>query len=222
MENNEKNKNDSMKVILPAIIAVLTLILLTVGATYAYFSVGTSATGFTERQAQASADAMGNVVLSSGTNLSMSVTAAQMMKQTNDVTYYASSSGTKTSPTTETIGTAKVEGAGTFKCTYKLTVSATGTNNMYTKFQGMTGKSTGQLVLTVNNGGTATTMDFNTASLFPKTINGTMTGLTSTSSKTITAQLKLVNSKTVDQTALAGTDITIKFNVSDFECTATA
>ncbi len=223
METNENEKNGNVKkVLVPAIIAVMALVVLTVGATYAYFSISTSTSNYTTRTASASAASVGSVALASGTNLTMSVTAAQMMKGSSDITYYASSSGTTTTATTETIGTATVTGSGTYTCNYTLTVSATATTSMYTAFQGMTGKAAGQIVLTVNNGGTSTTLDFNTASLFPKTISGTMTGLTSSASKTITAQLKLVNSSTVDQSALAGTDITLSFAVSGFTCTATA
>ena len=82
----------------------------------------------------------------------------------------------------------------------------------------MTGKSAGQIVLTVNG----TAYDFNTASLFPKTISGTMTGLTSSASQNITAQLKFVNKASVDQSSLAGKTITLTFTVSNFSCTATA
>lgn len=220
MENEEKNSNKK-KLMASAIVAVATLVVLTFGATYAYFTVNYSSS-YTTRTAKATAASVGSVALTSGSNLTMSLTAAQMMKQASNVTYYATASGASTTASSPTIATAKVTGAGTFKCTYTLTVSKSATNDMYTKFQAMAGKAAGQIVLTINNGGTATTMDFNTASLFPKTISGTMTGLTSAASKTITAQLKVVNSSTVDQTALAGTDITINFAVSNFTCTATA
>lgn len=217
MENKEKNV-DAKKVLIPAIIAVVTLVILTVGATYAYFSVSSTSSGYTTRTVNAQAPDIGSVALTSGTNLTMNLTASQMMLPANETTYYASSSGTTTTATTENIGTAKVTGSGTFTCNYTLTVSASGTKNMYDTFQSMSNKSTGQIVLTVNG----TSYDFNTASLFPKTINGTMTGLTSSASQNITAQLKLVNSKTIDQTALAGTDITLSFAVSSFSCTATS
>jgi len=208
---------EAKKILVPTIIAVVTLVMLVVGATYAYFSVGTD-NNFGTRTIQASAAEVGSVALATGSNLTMNLTAAQMMKSEGGSTYYASASGTTETATTATIGTATVTGAGTFTCTYELNVAASGTKNMYTAFQGMTGKSSGQIVLTVNG----TAYDFNTASLFPKTISGTMTGLTSAASQKITAQLKVVNSATVDQSALAGTDLTLSFTVSDFECTATA
>lgn len=209
MENNKK-------VIVPTIVAIITLVMLTVGATYAYFTVSAT-NSFGTKTITATTPSVGSVALSTGSNLTMTLTAAQMMKQSSDVTYYASPSGATTTATTANIGTAKVTGSGTFTCTYSLSVTDND-NSLYDAFQSMTGKSTGQIVLTVNG----TSYDFNTASLFPKTISGTMTGLTSSASQNITAQLKFVNKTSVDQSSLAGKSITLTFTVSNFSCTATA
>ena len=209
MENNKK-------VIVPTIVAIITLVMLTVGATYAYFTVSAT-NSFGTKTITATTPSVGSVALSTGSNLTMTLTAAQMMKQSSDVTYYASPSGATTTATTSNIGTAKVTGSGTFTCTYSLSVTDND-NSLYDAFQSMTGKSTGQIVLTVNG----TSYDFNTASLFPKTISGTMTGLTSSASQNITAQLKFVNKTSVDQSSLAGKSITLTFTVSNFSCTATA
>ena len=209
MENNKK-------VIVPTIVAIITLVMLTVGATYAYFTVSAT-NSFGTKTITATTPSVGSVALSTGSNLTMTLTAAQMMKQSSDVTYYASPSGATTTATTANIGTAKVTGSGTFTCTYSLSVTDND-NSLYDAFQSMTGKSTGQIVLTVNG----TSYDFNTASLFPQTISGTMTGLTSSASQNITAQLKFVNKTSVDQSSLAGKSITLTFTVSNFSCTATA
>lgn len=124
----EENK-DFKKVVLPAILGVIALIVLTVGATYAYFTVSSLTTGFTRRTVKAQAPEVGNVALASGSNLSITLTAEQMMKGTNDITYYASSSGVTTTATTENIGVATVTGAGTFNCEYKLNVSLSATRD---------------------------------------------------------------------------------------------
>jgi len=207
---------NSKKIIVPTIVAIVTLVMLTVGATYAYFTVSAT-NSFGTKTITATTPEIGSVALSTGSNLSMTLTAAQMMKQSSDVTYYASASGATTTATTANIGTATVTGAGTFTCNYTLSVTDND-NSLYDAFQSMTGKSAGQIVLTVNG----TAYDFNTASLFPKTITGTMSGLTSSASQNITAQLKFVNKTSVDQTTLAGKSITLTFTVSDFSCTATA
>jgi len=207
---------NSKKIIVPTIVAIVTLVMLTVGATYAYFTVSAT-NSFGTKTITATTPEIGSVALSTGSNLSMTLTAAQMMKQSSDVTYYASASGATTTATTANIGTATVTGAGTFTCNYTLSVTDND-NSLYDAFQSMTGKSAGQIVLTVNG----TAYDFNTASLFPKTITGTMSGLTSSASQNITAQLKFVNKASVDQSSLAGKTITLTFTVSDFSCTATA
>ena len=211
---------DKKKFIIPTIAAVLTLILLTAGATYAYFSVSTT-NSFGTTTIEATADTVGSVALTGGSNLTLHVTAEQMMQGANDITYYASASGTTTTETSPVIATATVTGSGTYNCNYTLNIAASATsaaNNMYTKFQNMSTMSTGQIVLTV--GGTA--YDFNTASLFPMTINGTLTAVSSGSPKTVTAQLKLVNKASINQDDLQGTDITLTFTATAFTCTATA
>ena len=216
--------NNTTKIILPMVIAVATLIVVVIGATYAYFSV-TATNNFGTRTVTATAPSVGSVTLSTGSDLSMSLTAAQMMKKGSDTNYYAQSGSGKAATETATtvdIGSL-VATSGTFSCDYTISVTATGTNNMYTAFQGMTGKSAGQIVLTVTPfGNSAQTLDFNTANLFTnKTITGTVTGV-STTAKKLQAQLKVVNKTSVDQTALAGKDITISFGVTALTCTATA
>ena len=207
---------EKKKILLPTVIAVVTLIALVVGATYAYFSVATT-NNFGTRTVTASAADVGSVALVAGSNLSMSLTAADMMNKGSDTIYYASASGKTTTLTTANIATASVTGAGTFTCNYTLTVDDN-TSSMYDAFQNMSTKSAGQIVLSVNG----TAYDFNTSSLFPKTISGTMAGLTASVSKNITAQLKVVNKTSIDQSDLAGTSITLTFKVTAFSCTATA
>lgn len=208
---------ETKKILAPTILAIVTLVLITVGATYAYFVVSTSTEEFTTRTAEASTPSLGSVALASGTNLSMTLTTADMMQGSSDITYYASSTGKTTTATTETIGTATVTGAGTFDCNYTLTVTDND-NSLYDAFQSWDGKTTGQIVLTVNG----TDYDFNTANLFSNPISGSFTGLKEGTNGTITASLKIVNKKEVDQSKLANNSITLSFAVSNFSCTATA
>jgi len=205
---------NTKKVIIPIIISVATLILLTVGATYAYFNIG-GTNNFGTKTITTSAESIGNVALSTGTNLTLDLSAKQMMDNGSDLAYYASSTGTTTTPTTEKIGTATVTGEGIYNCTYKITMNDN-SSSMYDVFQGMSTKSTGQIILTVNG----TEYDFNTAGLFSKEITGTMYGLTSDEARDITASLKIVNKTSVDQNALAGSNITITFSATSFECNA--
>lgn len=208
---------ETKKILAPTILAIVTLVLITVGATYAYFVVNTDTKQFETRTAEASTPSLGSVALASGTNLSMTLTTADMMQGSSDITYYASSTGKTTTATTETIGTATVTGAGTFDCNYTLTVTDND-NSLYDAFQSWNGKTTGQIVLTVNG----TDYDFNEANLFSNTISGSFTGLKEGTNGTITASLKIVNKKDVNQNDLANKSITLSFAVSDFKCTATA
>ena len=205
---------NTKKVIIPIIISVATLILLTVGVTYAYFNIG-GTNNFGTKTITTSAESIGNVALSTGTNLTLNLSAKQMMDKGSDLAYYASSTGTTTTPTTEKIGTATVSGEGIYNCTYKLTMNDN-SDSMYDVFQGMSTKSAGQIILTVNG----IEYDFNTSGLFSKEISGTMYGLTSEEARDISASLKIVNKTSVDQSALAGSNITITFSATSFECNA--
>lgn len=201
---------EAKKILVPMIVAIATLVVLTVGATYAYFAVGTSYESYTTTVKAQAAD-IGSVALEAGTSLNMNLTAAQMMLQSNDVTYYATANGTpQTTANNVTLATAKVTGAGTFTCNYTLKVAYSGTMKAALP-------AAGSAILNV--GGT----DYDVYSTtFPKTISGTLTGLTSSASKTITGSLKVVNLKGTDQSAMAGTNMTLTFTATKFSCTATA
>ncbi len=209
------------KVILSLAIGIVAMITLVVGATYAYFSV-TSTNSFGTKTITATTPTVGSVALSSGSSLTMDLTAADMMKKGSDVTYYATASGKSTTATSPAIATATVTGSGTFNCSYTIRATASSTNSLYSAFNGMSGKSTGQIVLTI--GGTA--FDFyskNFSNNQYAEVSGNLNGITSStaaSSRQVTAQFKFVNKNTVVQDALAGKDITFTFTATAFSCTA--
>ncbi len=212
------NDNKSKKVILPTVIATLVLIVMVVGATYAYIQV-TTTDNFKTRTISANVEPMGSVAIT-GSDLTMNLSRTQVFTpETDDVTYYLQQSDTEasTSPASPTIATITVTGDGTYTCNYTISVNATG--ELFTNAVGI-----GQnlLVLTVNSS-TYFTHDFNTAlNDGTETITGTLTGLTNNIPGTVTAQLKYVNSKDTDQSALAGTNGTLTFKVTAFSCTPTA
>ncbi len=211
MENNRK------KVIISLVIVITLMFLLLGGATYAYFVTNTR-NRFGTKTITGTADATGSVALV-GTNASLYLNIGRnlMAQGANDTTYWAVTTNTTPSTTQNvvTVGSTQVTGAGYYNCSYTLNVAASGTNNMYTAFQGMTGKSTGQIVL--NIGGN--TYDFNTSNLFPITVNGTLNGVTSSSVQNITAEFYLKNKSNVNQSALAGKDITLTITATSFTCT---
>ncbi len=201
---------EAKKILAPTIVAIVTLVVLTVGATYAYFMVGTT-NNFSTRTAQATTPSVGTVTLAAGSNLYLNLSRVNMMSA-NQGTYYAvtSSEGTASSTAqTATIATASVTGEGTFTCNYTL-------NAVYDGDLKEALTVAGTAVLVVNG------TDYDVYSTtFPKTISGTMTGLTSSASKTITAQLKFVNTNT-NQDALKGKTMTVSFAIASFNCVATA
>lgn len=212
---------ETKKILVPTIIAIATLVVMTVGATYAFFQIG-GGENFETTTATATTGEIGGVSLTKADDatLTLDVTATQMLKQDNDVTYYATNSAES-----KTIGTIAVTGAGTYSCTYSITVTqetpSTVESNLYTNFTGMAGKSVGQVYFTLNE----KTFDFNTTDLFNGTNNvytKTETGLTEGNDVNITSNLVIVNSSTVDQTALNNAGITLTYDVTQFECELTA
>lgn len=206
------NKN---KVLL--IVGIVFMLLLFLGGTFAYFTVGTT-NNFGSKTIIGKLGTLGSVTLNSGSNLKIDLTAADMMQmEFFDQAYYASSAGTTETPTEETIATAQVVGAGIFQCNYKLKVEEDSTNSMYTALQNMSTKSANQIILTVNG----KKYDFNTANLFPLTIDGTFTNLVEGTNQEIKVGLTIINKGTVNQTDLAGTDLLLNFNIEEFNCTVT-
>ncbi|MBQ8901446.1 MAG: hypothetical protein IJY87_00065 [Bacilli bacterium] len=206
---------EKKKIIIGSVIGIITLMTLVIGAAYAYFSV-TLTNNYESKKITAELEEMGTVVLSAGNDIELKLTALQMMQQEEDVIYYASSNGATEEETNERIGTASVVGNGTYSCNYTITVSSSGTNDMYEAFQGMSTKSEGQMVLSVNG----IDYDFNTENLFPLEIKGTLNQLNEYNEKYIEAKLKFVNKSDVDQSALAGTDIELTFKIDEFKCEA--
>ena len=217
----EEVKKADKNAILLMIITIIFLLLLIVSASFAYFLVSAENKSKTTKINVEAGD-VGSVAFNSvDGDLTLNLTAAQMLQLGKDVTYYASKNGTTTTETTENMGIISVAGAGTFDCTYTMEIKATAKSddtNMYTKFQNMSTKSDGQIVLTINTQEGAQVYDFNTTSLFPITYNGKATGLNEDNSETISAQLKLTNKTGVVQDDLKGTDITLSVSVSTFSC----
>jgi len=201
------------KILVPTIIGITFLIMLIIGTAYAYFSVNTRYDF--SASASATTPAIGSVVLQ-GTNqtLSMDLTRSDMMSN-NAGTYYASFNGKTKTPTEEVIGVASVDGEGTYTCDYTIKIDDN-SNSIYDKFQSMTGKSEGQIVLTVNG----VDYDFSISNLFPKTISGTLSGISESTPQNITAGLKFVNSSSIDQSALTDSNITLSFTTESFSCEA--
>lgn len=220
-DNNEEfyeKETDYRRIIIPVIAAVVALIAITIGATYAYFQVTTSS-NVTNSTVNATTAPVSSVALSGGNKtISMNITAAQMMASGADKTFYAPSTGSipVESPSNIIVGTAIQTGVGNNSCTYTITITPS-VYTLYTAFSTMQGKAANQIVLTVGN----QTIDFsanNFGTTFTKTGNLTTTGA---DTYNITANFKFVNSNTINQNALADKTETFTVGISDLKCTTT-
>ncbi len=212
--NNKRNK-------LLFVLGIIALLLVVIGATYAYFAV-TTVNNFGTSTINAQAGNIGTVTLNGNSaQLNMSLTALDMVQGNSDITYYASSSGKTTTPTEEVIGTASVSptsDTNTYHCTYTLSVTHSGTNDMYTVFSGATNKSAGQIILTING----VDYDFNDGWPTSNQVSGSFY-IKGTQTKNITAGFRIINKSNVNQNYLANTDISISISLvnNSFSCTAT-
>ncbi len=206
------NKNT----LVPSIIAVVSLFALVIGATYAYYTVQKIDNSKTTTLG-ASLQEIGSVAIASGQNLSLNLTRPGMMQTADDKIYYATPDGNpvENQPSAPNIGIATVTGNGNFICDYTLHVAMTG--DLYTAFKNMSTKSSGQAILTING----TDYDFYNSNNFTSgafDINGTLTDLNATTQKYITAQFRIINKASVDQSNFNGKSVTFKFTITSFSC----
>ena len=204
MENNKK-------IIVPTIVAVVTLILLVFGATYAYFTVGTTNNFGTKELNANIQDMAASVVLEQvESTLSLDVTRAMMSEDNAGTTYYASGSSTPAN-----IAKMSVAGEGRYACDYTLSVTKSASsseNDLYEAIQGMS-QMYGNASLILNG----THYDFYTSYLFPLTYSGTMYNITKDTPQYITANISIRNANS-NQNALKGKDITLTIAVTEFDC----
>lgn len=198
------------KIYIPIIIFVLVMIILIIGSTYAYFSL-TVQNNYSTTKIDYKLDSVGSASLLSGKNLAINLTRTQMMKKTNDVTYYATEGGTaQTTQNTVAIATASVIGAGVMNCDYTLNVNVTGT--MYSKLKAMSSNG-GQVILNFDG------VDYDLATAdFTNGLSGRVTNVSSSSSKDIMASFRVINKKDLNQNSLIDTDMTLTFTVKSFVC----
>ena len=204
---NKVTKKDKINIV----IGIISLLILVIGATYAYFAVGTT-NNFGTRNALASSGNIGSVAISSNSvNLSMNLTLKDMMDQGSNVTYYASSSGTTTTNTSETLGriiASSTSESIVYKCNYTVTVSHSGTQDMYTNFRSNSyaGKEKGQAALSINN------KNYDWYDGIDNEIEEEVY-ITSGNTKNITVRLWLENIRRVDQSGLTGKDVTFTVGI---------
>ena len=194
------------KTLVPIAIGVVTMLILIIGATYAYFVVNSN-DEISSTDVSVNVEGISSASLESGTNLNIKLSAVDMAKQDEDIIYYASEDGTpQTTENTVTIATAKVADEGTYKCDYALNVAYSG--DMKEAIPGA-----GSAILNING------IDYDIyLTSFPMTISGTMYGLNKNSSKTIEGSLRIINLNGTNQSDMAGTKMTFTFTATEFDC----
>ena len=200
------------KKLIATVIAVTFLVFLVISAAYAYFGFGALMNTETQKLTIDIGE-LGNIAIVSGNHLSLDLSKNDMYPRSNDVIYYASSNGKTEVETTESVAIASSTVDGNYNCNYTLNVVAS-ESSMYDAFQNMETKSEGQIILTING----KEYDFNTESLFPLVINGKLNGVSKQTPQNIEAGLKVINKAKIDQSDLAGKDLTLNFSVESFSC----
>ncbi len=201
MKNNKR-------IIVLTIIGVVALLISILGATYAYFVVGTT-NNFKTPKIEASTGELGSVTLQTGSNLYLNLTRVNMSEE-NQGSYYATKSEDGNASTTiqsVTIGKTNVEGNGTYNCNYTLSVTNTGTLK-----EALTESGVVTLVVVGKEYDVYSTS-------FPLTISGTLNGLTEKNSETIKAYLEFKNTDK-EQNDIANKNMTLTFSATTFSCTA--
>lgn len=224
---------DKKNTMILTIVAVATLLVAVVGATFAYFSTGISG-GATTTTATVTTATPGSIVIDGGgETLTLKLSAADMMSN-NTGTYYAlnatdskdltdaeSIHGGKNSEKLYTIANANIKDGGsdvTYNCGYEVTVKST--SGAISGFTGLTLKLEGP---GIGGSGDTTTVDLSNLSTTGTTKTGTFALKGPSGNSTISAGVYLEN-KTDNgaQNSIAGKTANITIEVKGKECTIMA
>ncbi len=228
---------DKKNTMLLTVIAVATLLVAVVGATFAFFAIQATSesnakatiTGSTENAN------VGSVALTGNTTLKLNLTAENMSKANQGKTYYASTDGTaKESEEKLTVGTATLTGGDSgivYECTanYKVTYDDSSANIEWADADETNGDDKAVLKLygkdanVTLDGDLATAIklkDLQTAATAGKTgtVKFKLTGTGETVTEELQASLSLANSDKEQQTRLANKTFTVTLETTAFSC----
>ena len=222
MENTENNKRK--KTIVSITIGIMSLIILVLGAAYAYWTANTAINFNTATITYETGDEA--IVILNGTSAELTLgilSPDDMAKLNKNAAYYASATGKKTTPTEETVGIATPYNEGdinSYRCTFTLAFTHSGTEDLIDRFLGETNdepnyanRSAGQVFITVNG------VEYDINDGFPSTITGTVYANQSHPGE-IKVGFKFVNLSGVNQTYLANSNGTINVDLANngFSC----
>ena len=211
---------DKKNTMLLTVIAVATLLVAVVGATFAYFTVSNSTAGATTVTGSVGGDSIGTITLAGGQPLYLEVSAAEMAVGLANTDYYtvttqASRNATELTDASRSIYTATLadeNGTGTYTCTYEFSVTATG--------EMLNVDNAGDVELVIEDSVNGTTRRALNAETLTNPITGTWSGITGNgASRTLSAYVVLHNTdNTAGQNSLAGTDLTVTITPVEFVC----
>ncbi len=230
--NNRPNFDDfsysknAKKALIPMFVGLFTMVLLTVGATWAFYNVNMTGS-ITNSSVTASTAGRGLITLNGpAVTAKMELSAADMSSATASTagkTWYATTTGKSDSATSLTLGTATLSGdTSKYTCDYKITAKAPeASNSLITAYKNQATHSN-ELVLELDN----TVYDLSIADHITQITgsngivkNGSLTlsGTGGTATKTFTAKFYLKNA-TVEQNFLAGKSASITITTAVSNC----
>ena len=217
---------DKKNTMLLTVIAVATLLVAVVGATFAYFATATNnakttITGSTEN-AQ-----VGTVALTGNESLTMNLTAEDMAKAHQDNLFYANAGGTATMATEQklTVGTAKLTGGSSgivYSCNavYSVSYDDSEANINWQEGEGIL-KLYGDSNVTITEADTVTTTGIDLSNLKGQSqtvnVNFKLTG-GSTETALLQASLAVKNTDQPQQDRLANHTFTVNLETTSFNC----
>ena len=213
MENKINFKDK--RVIVNMVLAISSLLIISIGAAYAYYSVTqTSISNFTDVTTTIGGVAGTGLVLFDGVTgeLTLDIDMEDMQKGVENISYYASYDGKTTTPTEEYIGIASAgleNDPYRYYCTYTLNVTHSGNPDLYTLFSSdnYENKSSGQIILTIDG------VDYDLNSGWPSTVTGSFY-VDLANPYPISAGLRFVNLVNVDQSYLDEAEIEIAIDLA--------
>lgn len=200
------------RILISTIIAISTLLILVVGATYAYFAV-TSTNSFGTRKVYSTLeDQASNVTLEQvESELSLEITRKQMNKNNTGKFYYLSGNVNH-----KNIAKATANGEGRFSCSYELKIEKS-------YLQGENIKDTIDVLKSLENKNNNIDLFINgnrydLANIsFPFIYKGELNGITQDTPQYITTNIRVQNTDS-NQSNLEGSFVNFYYTISDFKC----
>ncbi len=229
--NNKPNFDDfsygknAKKALIPMFVGLFTMVLLTVGATWAYYNVTIS--GSASSTSVGTTMGAQNVVTISGGKgtLALNLSAENMSQTTagsSGKVWYASANGTPSDAKYEAnVATATLTTGQSATCTYTLKITNTN-KTLYTAYQTLQNKALGEIVLTVDGVDyDLSKADTDLSAIFGNGLTITNKSITLNSgtnkTKNIMASFKFTNTAK-DQSSLAGKGMALTVSTEAWNC----